>query len=49
MVDAEKDPTPPQAGHEDFEDSAVVKKAVRKMDMVVLPLAALIYLLNFLE
>lgn len=48
-MDAEKDPLRLQAEHEGMEDSAVVKKAVRKMDLVVLPLAAIIYLLNFLE
>ncbi|GAA5853001.1 hypothetical protein JCM5353_003916 [Sporobolomyces roseus] len=48
-MDAEKNPIPLQGEHEGMEDSAVLKKAVRKMDLVVLPLAAIIYLLNFLD
>jgi hypothetical protein len=47
MLDKEKAATT-EAGYE-VEDSVKVKKAVRKMDSIVLSLCAIIYLLNFLE
>ena len=48
MLDKEKAAIVTEVGVE-VEDSAAVKKALRKMDMIVLSLCAIIYLLNFLE
>ncbi|GAA5936454.1 uncharacterized protein JCM15063_001891 [Sporobolomyces koalae] len=47
MTDKEKSPVIVEETVQ--EDSAAARRAVRKLDMVVLPLAAMVYLLNFLD
>ncbi|GAA6059484.1 hypothetical protein JCM10212_002227 [Sporobolomyces blumeae] len=47
--DDEKNPHAVGAAAQEDIDSPAAKRAVRKMDCVILPLSALIYLLNFLD